>query len=138
MNIQELAVLKRTQSVLWITVGILLVAEVGYLLNTLFGYLGAFFGLCLLAAVQWYNVKQGSPYHWQKLLVIAVPVLTVIVPLLYLLIEIIFFGDSLFWVQLLFLLCFIVPLFLLVYAIQLIGSLTGDESTSWLDWIRQG
>lgn len=133
MNLQELTVTKRIQKIIWLSIGILMMAEIGYLLQATFSYLFGIVGAAVIFALHFYNLKQSQTFKWQKLIALGVPLLSILGPVVYLLLQIFLFDQKGFTLHLVFVLSFILPLLLLIYANRMLGRIITNASPKPLD-----
>ena len=133
MNTQELTVIKRIQMMIWVAIGILMMAEIGYLLQATFSYISAIIGAAIIFALHWYNLKQSQSLNWQKIVALVVPLVTILGPVVYLLVQIFSFDQKDLILHLVFILSFIVPLVLLIVVNRMLGRIINNASPKPLD-----
>lgn len=108
--------LKNIQRILYLSLGLLMLAEIAWLLNNFINYLFVVVIAAIFFAVHWFTRKNSKMKKWRKYLSLAIPVITVLAPLLYIL-YILFSESSAFWLYVAMFIGFIMPLLLMMYAI---------------------
>ena len=108
--------LKQIQRLLWFSIGFLMMAELGYMLQSLMSYVVGVIGAAAIFALHWYSRKQLKPGKIRSAIAIGLPLLTVFAPVIFLLSRLYVFDGALLWLNFFLLMGFVVPLVVMLYA----------------------
>lgn len=118
MSVAPYQKLKNVQRILYITLGLLLLATVASLLNSLLNYLVVALLAAAIFAFHWFTRDNTRMAVWRKYLAMAVPVITILAPLIYVILVLFVFNDAAKWLHFARFCTIILPLVLLMYAIR--------------------
>lgn len=110
--------LKTVQKVLYITLGLLLLATAASVLNSFMNYLVVALIAAAAFAFHWFTRNKVEAQVWRKYLAMAVPLLTILAPLIYIILVLFVFNDSAKWLYFARFCTIILPMLLLMYAIN--------------------
>ena len=108
--------LKTIQRVLYVALGILILAAIFSTLGSLLHYLIAALVAAILFSFHWRTRKNAKVAKWRKYWTMLVPIITVLAPVIYLLS--IIFSDTKKWVIFFQLSTVALPLLLIMFAIN--------------------
>lgn len=108
--------LKTIQRVLYVALGILILAAIFSTLGSLLHYLIAALVAAILFSFHWFTRKNAKVAKWRKYWTMLVPIITVLAPVIYLLS--IIFSDTKKWVIFFQLSTVALPLLLIMFAIN--------------------
>lgn len=108
--------LKTIQRVLYVALGILILAAIFSTLGSLLHYLIAALVAAILFSFHWLTRKNAKVAKWRKYWTMLVPIITVLAPVIYLLS--IIFSDTKKWVIFFQLSTVALPLLLIMFAIN--------------------
>lgn len=110
--------LKTVQKVLYVTLGLLLLATAASVLSSLLNYLVVALIAVAAFAFHWFTRNQVKAQVWRKYVAMAVPVLTILAPLIYVILVLFVFNDTAKWLYFARFCTIILPMLLLMYAIN--------------------
>lgn len=109
--------LKNIQRVLYATLALLVIATVTSLFSSLINYLWVVLIAAVVFAAHWFTRHNTKMAKWRKYLAMAIPVLTMLAPLIYVLLALFVLNDGVKWLYFARFCTVVLPLLLLMYAI---------------------
>ncbi len=117
MSVATYQKLKTVQGVLYVALGLLVLATVASLLSSVFYYLIAVAIALALLAFHWFTRHNTRMVKWRKFWAMTLPVFTVLAPIIYIILVLFVFSDATKWIYFMRFCSVILPLLLLMYAI---------------------
>jgi phosphate/sulfate permease len=115
MTESEQSALKKLHKLLLLAIALLVIAEVSSLAISSSKYLFSVLGSSLFAGIQWlyWHKKGGSSLI--KTMVLVVLLMTVLSPIIFFMMKVLFLGESILGVELMIACTFITPILLMLY-----------------------
>lgn len=120
MDIKTLKSLKKVQRLLQLALLLLVMAEVLYILQMLFSYLWGVIGACLILVFRLAMYRMKKQTGWKHWLLLLLPVLVIIGPLIYLLVDVLFLSGTVIWIDVFLVCAFVVPIIIMFLAYYLL------------------
>lgn len=127
MTQKEQQQLRRVQNLLWLAMGLLMMAEVSSLLKETGHYVLTSLVAAGVFTVHWFTRKYRSGKNWQKIFSMALPLLTIFGPIIYFGFRVFVFDAVIPWWQLIIVCGYVLPLVLILLVNRLIGRLLANS-----------
>jgi len=103
--------------VLYVVLGLMLLATVASLISNVLYYLIAVAFALVLLAFHWFTRNKTGMAKWRKFWAMAIPVFTIVAPIIYIFLVLFVFSSATKWIYFMRFCSVILPLLLLMYAI---------------------
>lgn len=110
--------LKSIQKVLYVTLALLLFATAASVLSSVLNYVIVVVIALAILAFHWFTKDHVKAQVWRKYLAMALPVFTILAPLIYIFMMLFVYNDSVKWLQFARFCTIILPMLLLMYSIR--------------------
>lgn len=127
---QEAKKLKLIYALLIFSLALMVTTQIGSVLYNSVNYLIGLVISIVIAAVRWFYMKKHDAATFKKILVLLIFLIAVLGPVLFILIKWLFFGGSVFTFQFIMILCFILPIALILYCIYLVQQMLQANESS--------
>lgn len=120
MDMKTQRSLKQVQRLLQLAILLLVMAEVLYILQTLFNYLWGVVGACLILIFRFVMYRMNKQSGWKQWLLLLIPVLVILGPLIYLMVDVLFFSATVVWLDVFLVCAFVIPIIIMALAYYLL------------------
>ncbi len=115
MTESEQKTIKHLHQILIIAIGLLVVAEVSTLVMSNVKYVFTVIVAGITACVQWIYWHKKGDSSVRKIMVITVLLLTLLSPLIFVLVKVLFLGESVIQLEIAIVASFVIPILLMLY-----------------------
>lgn len=116
MQADDLKRLGLIQKLLQLAILLLVIAEIAYILQSFLSYVWGVVGACVVLLARFLMYRFGKQSGWQHVALMVLPLLVILGPLLYVLLDLIIVGGVAKWLDLFLLSAFVLPIVIMFFA----------------------